>query len=202
MTPGNDTGDGGAADAVDRPERVDRRTAMKAALAGVAAAAVWSAPRIEGLSVAPDVAQAASCVNPSADTTNHAATTSLTLVEQCWVLNAGAISCSDFTVTRNAGRFNIGVRIGGDDGGELFEGGGFVKVTVNGIDPPFQRCTVNVQANCFIGFLGGLTASGSPVNFVINNNGTFPLATANQFSCNVVGWLPERTIVNVACVCL
>ena len=202
MTATNKTGDVQSSDA-DRPERVDRRAAMKAALAGAAAAAVWSAPRIEGLSIAPDVAQAASCVNPSADTTNHAATTSLTFVEQCWgVLNAGAISCSDFTVTRNAGRFNIGVRIGGDDGGDLFNGGGFVKVTINGIDPPFQRCTVNVQANCFIGLIGGLNAEGSPDRFVINNNGTFPVSNANQFSCNVTGWLPERTIVNVACECL
>ena len=39
---------------------------MKAALGGVAAAAVWSAPRIEGLSVAPDVAQAASCTGGTA----------------------------------------------------------------------------------------------------------------------------------------
>src|SRR4051794_16986028 len=46
--------------------RLDRRAAMKAALAGVAAAAVWQAPRIEGLSVAPDVAQAASCTGGTA----------------------------------------------------------------------------------------------------------------------------------------
>jgi hypothetical protein len=202
VTATNETGDVQSADA-DRPERVDRRAAMKAALAGAAAAAVWSAPRIEGLSIAPDVAQAASCTSPSADTTNHPATTSLTLVEQCWgVLNAGAISCSDFTQNRNALKFNIGVRIGGDDGGDLFNGGGFVKVTINGIDPPFQRCTVNVQANCFIGLIGGLNAEGSPDRFVINNNGTFPTANANQFSCNITGWLPERTIVNVACECL
>ena len=201
MTATNQSDDHPATDAA-RPERIDRRAAMKAALAGAAAAAVWSAPRIDGLSIAPDVAQAASCVNPSADTTTHAAQVSATLVEQCWgVLNAGAISCSDFTVTRNAGRFNIGVRIGGDDGAEIFNGGGFVKVTINGIDPPFQRCTVNVQTRCELGLLNS-PAFGSPINFVINNNGTFPLSNANQFSCNLIGYVPDNTVVNVACVCL
>ena len=117
------------------------------------------------------------------------------------MLNAGAISCSDFTVNRNALNFNIGVRIGGDDGGAIFLGGGFVKVTVNGIDPPFQRCTVNVQANCELGLITN-AAFGSPINFVINNNGTFPASNANQFSCNLIGFLPDNTVVNVACVCL
>ena len=174
---------------------------MKAALAGAAAAAVWSAPRIEGLSIAPDVAQAASCTTPSPDTTTHAAEIDFNLIQQCWGHLELTDNCTDFTVTRNALNFNIGVRIGGDDGGPIFLGGGFVRVTVNGIDPPFQRCTVNVQANCVLGLVRN-AAFGTPITFPVNSNGTFPPGSGNQFSCNLVGFLPEQTVVNVACVCL
>lgn len=47
--------------------RLNRRRMMQAALAGGAAAAVWSAPRIEGLSIAPDYASAATCTTSSPD---------------------------------------------------------------------------------------------------------------------------------------
>lgn len=40
---------------------IDRRTALKAAVGGVTAAAVFAAPRIESFSVAPDYAAAATC---------------------------------------------------------------------------------------------------------------------------------------------
>jgi hypothetical protein len=56
--------------------RLDRRAAMKAALGGAAAAAVFSAPRIEGFSVAPGYAAMATplCVNPTLSGWAHAHT--------------------------------------------------------------------------------------------------------------------------------
>jgi hypothetical protein len=185
---------------------------MKAALAGAAAAAMWQAPRIQGLSVAPDVAQAASCtsVGPAAlGGSPHAAV--VAGGDQCWGGRSGGI-CQTFTFLSPLALqpFAVGVVIAGDDAGTAFTGFGFGNVNVSGIDPPWNFCTVTLQANCTLG------APSTTITRIVRANGqtalsnvpstnlctpTSTVASGCQFSCNEIGAVPANVTVNVSCTC-
>jgi len=174
---------------------------MKAALAGAAAAAVWQAPRIDGLSIAPDIAQAANCGAVPARNVIHASDQNV--LTQCWGNLFGV--CNDTVFTPAAfGKFTIGISIDGTDVGTGF---GFVNVNLAGIDPPFQSCTASVIANC-VNDLGGNpagSAAGTPISRRFTANGN-ALRVANpagtgQFSCNDLGEVPGNVGVTVQCLC-
>ena len=184
-----------AAESGDDPvvaDSVARRAAMKAALGGAAAAAVWSAPRIEGLSLAPDYAAAASCTGGSMGEQSHNSNNCDSGTTECWGNNC----CGTFNWDQQivASRFTWN----GSLAGNVNTDSGNVSVNVNGIDPPFQRCTVNVSGNCNNG--GSFRGGGS---LVFNNNGN-----QNSFvDCQGGGGYyqddPDGTIrVNMTCVCL
>ena len=143
---------------------------MKAALAGAAAAAVWQAPRIEGLSIAPDVAQAASCLPVTPLAVTHAGDRDI--LNECWGTRQPLGGCTGFNVGPEAhGRFNLALNIDGSDAGIPGEGLGGANTSINGIDPPFQSCTANLQANCVnVGGTGPTPAAGSPIRAVFNTN--------------------------------
>src|SRR4029077_2721851 len=94
--------------------RLDRRAAMKAALAGAAAAAVWEAPRIEGLSVAPDVAQAASCTGGTVNSPTFSAVShsvgNLGEVQFCWGALSGT-ACTNRTLNATTPGTTFGVSV-------------------------------------------------------------------------------------------
>lgn len=189
--------------------RLDRRAAMKAALGGVAAAAVWQAPRIEGLSIAPDVAQAATCIGGNA-TATHNSTSNIGFV--CWG-NAPLGGCGSFTMNLPTidGRFNASVTVGGGEGIILIlpdNQNGFANVTVGGIDPPYEACTVTLNGTC------NTATTGFPKvrTFVANATDVGLVATPPsggrcnesdptcRFACTGDGG-PVSITANVACVC-
>jgi hypothetical protein len=141
---------------------VDRRTAMKAALGGAVAAAVWTAPRIEGLSVAPDYAAAATCTSGNmAGWTVNSDNSGLTGTAEDWGNGGGGRQDMG---ARAAGPFTINAYVQGS----VNDDNGRISVTVNGIDPPFQRVVANVAGNCNNG--GGFRSNFGTITF--NTNGT------------------------------
>ena len=173
--------------------RIDRRTAMKAALGGAAVAAAWTAPRIEGLSLAPDFAAAASCSGGSIGTitknSNNCGTGGST---ECFGGNCcNTVSMGGATVAGN--NFSVNANIGGEVNGDS----GFVNFTVSGIDPPFQRCTVNVSGNCNND--GSFRGGGS---YVFNTNGNQNSFIDCQGGGNFTEDDPDAQIrLNMTCEC-
>jgi hypothetical protein len=186
---------------------------MKAALAGVAAAAVWQAPRIEGLSVAPDVAQAQSCTNGTATSGQLDAPefkVGLALDNGfCWgtIVSQGD-ECTgtrtvDLSIPGNS--FAATVELSGFAWANKTQNSGQMAVTVNGIDPPFQSCTFDVAAQgagsaCLpfpdVAFFSDVTN----LTFATNGEQNIP-----SFGCNVAGVTTKLAsafvTVNLTCVC-
>jgi hypothetical protein len=105
-------------------ERIDRRQAIKKSIAGAAAAGVvWSAPRIEGLSLRPNYAAAASV-------------TSSTLAfdySSLSIRNNSSLNCmGDIFASAFLGSINIGLTVPGG------------TVTINAVDgsPPLNATSV------------------------------------------------------------
>ena len=149
MTPSNEAGSGakasvGVAD-VDA-KRLSRRTAMKAALGGVVASGVFLAPRIEGLSIVPDYAAAASCTSGSSNTGALAANDCNNLIGCCWGNEDNAATCACGNKSYNLSA--SGITMTGNYGGGCNGDNGFVNFAVSGIDPPFQSCTASVTGTC------------------------------------------------------
>ena len=184
--------------------RLDRRKAMKAALGGAAAGAVFVAPKVAGFSIAPDYAAAASAACGTNGTTNggfsrESVDPNLCLVN-CWGNKNGNWSatcgglcgdgcCADHnTVTRlpNAtnGPFILNFTVGGRVGNS-----GRWNYNINGIDPPFQSCNVQVNANC--NFNG-------TANTTFNANGS---RNENNATCNDAGNSNRTITVNMTCTC-
>ena len=139
--------------------RLGRRNAMKAALGGVAAAAVWQAPRIEGLSIAPDVAQAATCVTPAAASASHPSNTLIPFVSNCWG-NTAAGACAVQPLNIVATPFSASAVIGaGTWGPGPGSNNAAINVTVAGLNAPTRRCTVALTGN---GCGGGRIFFASP----------------------------------------
>jgi len=180
---------------------------MKAALAGVAAAAVWQAPRIEGLSVAPDVAQAASCTggtvnSPVQNAVSHSV--GLGINQLCWGGLSGNL-CTNRTVTATIPNNNFGFSVNASGYVQnLIAGGtinnGSLAVTVNGIDPPFQSCFVRINPTATLTDCGGGPGSTFFNPDAANTQLNFPnSATQNlAIGCNTA----LLSFVNVALVTL
>jgi len=170
---------------------LDRRSAMKVALGGAVAAAAWSAPRIEGLSLAPDYAAAASCTGGTAgEITKNSNNCGYYGDTECFGNNC----CGSWGFSANiASKFTLNGNISGDVSGD----NGNVQMTINGIDPPWQRCTVNVGGTCNnASFRGGGT-------YTFNNNGTQNSFIDCQGGGSFLSADTDAQIrVNVTCVCL
>ena len=185
---------------------------MKAALAGVAAAAVWQAPRIEGLSVAPDVAQAASCTGGTVNSPVQNAVSHLVglgINQLCWGGLSGNL-CTNRTVTATIPNNNFGFSVNASGYVQnLIAGGtinnGSLAVTVNGIDPPFQSCFVRINptaANTDCTGTGGTFFDPNPANTQLNfpNTGTQNL----RFGCqtNILAFVNQaRVTLTLTCSC-
>jgi hypothetical protein len=144
-----------------RCHRLDRRAAMKAALAGAAAAAVWQVPRIEGLSVAPDVAQAATCA-PSSDTESITGESRLPGALWCWGAVNIVSGCEPGDTTNlTAGIFSATAVLSGEWDNSVTNG--TLVFTPTSINVPSRVCTVNLNVDCPIDRnpvpLGGVTTT-------------------------------------------
>lgn len=190
-----DTGVGTAAAEPTKPSVLDRRTAMKVALGGAAAATVWSAPRIEGLSLVPDYAAAASCNAASSATqvtknSNNCGTLGST---ECFGNNC----CGNFGYSANVNAGSKTFTLNGNIGGNVNSDNGLVNLTVGNIDPPFQRCNVNVSLNCNN---DGSARGGG--NFTFNNNGTQSSFIDCQGGGNFNQSDPNAQVrINITCNC-
>lgn len=127
------------------PDRLSRRTALRAAAMGGAGAAVFFAPKVKGFSIAPDYAAAASC--PPVNTAKANLATEDCggiLVGFCWG-NAGTLcACGNKSYGITAGQFSVIGNYGGDGNGD----DGFVNFAVSGIGSTYQSCTVSVNGTC------------------------------------------------------
>lgn len=178
-----------------RASLIDRRNAMKIALGGAAAATVWSAPRIEGLSLAPDYAAAASCNATSTGTqvTRDSINCGTLGGTECF----GNACCGNFGFGTNVSAGSKTFTLNGNIGGSVNGDNGLVSLTVGNIDPPFQRCNVNVALNC--------NNDGSPRgggNFTFNNSGTQNAFIDCQGGGNFNQNDPNAQVrINITCNC-
>jgi hypothetical protein len=183
----------------DDPERIARRDAMRAALAGATLAAVNEPPRILSLSIAPDVGQAAShpCV-PGSRTIVHPI---LEPRRQCWGRWVGDV-CADLVVPDAVyGSFTLGMTIGGTDARGA--AGGHATVNVGGLAGS-QTCIATLTADCVPPVIGlplpagdvRSPASGTPIARTLSENGTHVLG---PWSCT--GRWPDSVTVTVSCRC-
>lgn len=144
---------------------------MKAALAGAAAAAVWQVPRIEELSIAPDVAQAATTT--SGTQTQNLPVNDASLLGTgvtCWGASTSQNTCGTSTLNFAIGNFNVAVTLGGGTAralGVTNQNTGYVNAVIDGIDPPFESCTINVVGSCDAGAFSTPT-----ITRVVNTNGS------------------------------
>ncbi len=181
--------------------RLSRRTVIQAAIAGTAAAVAWSAPHIEGLSVAPDYAAAATCTGGSITQVTKNSNDDCCGNQECWG-NGSCFACTGngcgsagYGANVSGQNFTLNGNIGGDVNGD----NGFVNLTVGGIDPPFQKCTVSIGGNCDNG--GSFRTNGSSV--VFNNDGTINGVLVDcQGGGSFTQSDPNGQIrINMTCVC-
>lgn len=176
---------------------IARRQALKAAIGGAAAAAVFVAPRIEGFSVAPDYASAASCTSGSGFTshdTNGVACLGNGNAGFCgnWTSGAFAVTANNTAPILYA-TASLSGSLNGNDGN--------VNVNVNGItNNANQNCTtrsnsVNQNSGC-----GGWDTSNAAM-VKVNNTGLSNLVSnRNDRNCNARA--ANMTIwVTVTCTC-
>lgn len=158
--------------------RLDRRNAMKAALGGAAAGAVFVAPKVAGFSIAPDYAAAASCTSANSALTYNSEKPNLCAV-YCWGGKNGNTAfgcggtctvncCHDESQTLALSGTNFKLTF--DVGGSLCcagcsSNGGF-RYQIEGIDPPFQKCNLsyNISNTC-----------AGPANLPITHNNNVPM---------------------------
>lgn len=184
--------------------RLDRRKAMKAALGGAAAGAAFVAPKIAGFSVAPDYAAAASAACGANGTTNGTTGGTSVGMDHCyvncwgnknanWGWDCDCLSdnscCSDVTTTLKLANSTNGPFVLAFTRGGRVGNSGRWNYNINGIDPPFQSCNVQVNANC--NFNGA-------ANTTHNNNGS---RTENGAYCNDSGNSNKTITVNMTCTC-
>jgi hypothetical protein len=177
---------------------IDRRRAMKlAAGGGVAAGAAWMAPKIEGMSVSPNYAAAATCGSGSMGQIAHDSNNCGYYGDtECWGNNCCGTWGFSGTATTSAPAKSFSLN-GGIRGG-VSDDSGRVDLTVNGIDPPHQRCVVNVSGNC----TGGATFRGGGT-FTFNNNGSVnDILIDCQGGGNVTADPDGQIRVNMTCTCL
>ena len=154
--------------------RIARRSALKAGLAGSGAAVVWSAPRLEGMSFAPDYASAATCADQTSTVGLATRDCDGLQVGGCWGNRNNTtpnVSCNCGSLGYNEtpfGSINIsGTRTGGFNGDD-----GILNIALNGMTANnFDECTVDVGVS-------GVQYSGignwefSNSNHIFNTNGS------------------------------
>lgn len=181
--------------------RLNRREAMRAALGGAVAGAVFVAPRVAGFTVAPNYAAAASCTSGNANLAFDSTKPTLCAVI-CWGNKNGNSAfacgcnnciCSDETqnLTLPGTNFSLRFDVGGTAGCFGCSKNGGYRYEINGIDPPFQQCTLN---------FGGSTNCNRPA--AITANGNVPLTSwaSGNMVCNTDN---DNVTMNVtfACTC-
>ena len=200
MTSGDSVEQGDAADPA-AASSIERRTALKAALGGAAVAVAWTAPRIEGLSISPEYAQAASCTGGSITITKDA-NDDCCGNQECWgngnCFACTGNGCAQAGYSQSVGPFTIAGNINGSVNGD----DGRINIAVNGIDPPHQRCTVYVEGNC--NDSGSFRTNLASPGTTFNANGAVNNVLVD---CQGGGgcWQPDPTgqiRVRVTCVCL
>ncbi len=167
--------------------RLNRRGAMRAALGGAVAGAVFVAPRVAGFSVAPSYAAAASCTSGAGSPALNSAKPDLCAVI-CWGNkngNAGDpfgcgcnnCKCSDETQNLSLPGTNFSLRfdVGGTAGCFGCGKNGGYRYQINGIDPPFQQCTLT---------FGGSSNCNSPATITANNNVPLTSWASGTMVCN------------------
>lgn len=123
--------------------RVNRRDALrKAAIALGTAGVVWTAPRIEGLSMVPDYASAGTLMATFMVTVNQIdCSNNVTRNANCW----GACQPDGNNCTTGVRAFDIGgerINITGTGSADT-NGDGTLTVSFASMDPPFNMCQVN-----------------------------------------------------------
>ena len=171
---------------------------MKAALGGVAAAAVWQAPRIEGLSIAPDVAQAATCFPPAPAAASHTSETQIPFASNCWG-NSDFGICGIQVLNLGTAPFTASATIGAGTWGPVpGSNNAAINVNVAGLNTTTRRCTVAL-AGTGCGSGRSFFASPSSVTFGPNTTGTF---AAQTWGCNLVPVGANPTItLTLTCSC-
>lgn len=190
-------------DATTHGQAISRRATMKAAVAGGAAAVAWSAPRVEGFSVVPDFAAAASCVSGNSvatfDTTRRSkGCTFNNCCDACvnptggsgggcsWAGWCNGSSCGNQART---GTLSI-PRTGGGGNfdfnysflGSAWNGQASLNGALSGVDPPFVNCGVVLNGSCADQGGGGGCSFGTGSGASLNGNGN--LSTGIDFNCN------------------
>lgn len=174
---------------------IDRRSALRAALGGAVAAAVFVGPKVEGFSIAPDYAAAASCVSGS-QAISHTTPCIYCLgngcAGSCGTWNSGPVQITN----NNTGTVLYAtVTLNGATNGD-----GQTKVDVNGITSnAFENCTVKSNSVNQTGSCGGWdTSSYSMVR--VNNVGLSNLTKTWATHCNAR--VANMTIwTTVTCTC-
>ena len=165
---------------------LSRRDAIrKAIIGGGVAATVWSAPKIEGFSVAPDYASAASGTSGSkGGTVNSKASRDYNCFcfgfgnaccRVCWGNTNGSNcngtcgNCTNNCANATTGSISFPKNIGPDialnyaANGDVVNGG-TLNLNLSGIDPPFQHCNVNVSGTCNSGAISASTIRCNGMN--------------------------------------
>jgi len=181
--------------------RLSRRNAMRAAVATATVVGVWSAPRIEGLSIVPDYAAAATCSIPNGtqSTTKNSAFKACgpggTSKQICWGNafcsgggNAGTATCGTANgalpalAKPNAGNISLNYSVAG----AVYNGNSNTDVqsansrvfglSLTGMDANVQSCTLDVTGGCSTGsFRAGTnsTSLGASSSEVRTSDGSF-----------------------------
>ena len=186
--------------------RLDRRQAMKAALGGAAAAAVFTAPRIEGFSTAPNYASAVTdppCVDKAANSTLSRSVNSTTCaVYRCW----GTGGCTGCNTAQSLGTTTVTPptelppylvpSLTGTVTGQIKNTGSY-SLNLSNFDDgkPYNRCVVSLNGSCS-GSPGTVTAN--PSSITRNTNGNF----TGSLICSSSTLYPNATVsVNMTCYC-
>lgn len=186
--------------------QIDRRTAMKAALGGAVVAAAWSAPKIEGLSLSPDYASAASqtTVNPVSPGTSAAWFThnSQTAGASRCVGAGSGISCNTWNATQvsyaipsTTESFTLNAALSGQ-----VKNTGSTSVTLSGVTNANYTCSVNISGNC--NESSGNVYGG---NYAFSGGGNYTLSAANptiNSATTCTGsmlFIDSHVTINVAC---
>lgn len=162
--------------------RLDRRKAMKAALGGAAAGAVFVAPKVAGFSVAPDYAAAATCTTQStslgSEQSTNAIYCSCIYYFTCWGNDALSCNCNNVTKTASVNvrgtTINADVVLKGSANSNTGNAGchnfdSSSSVTLTGFDSNnVGSCTVNWN----ISGTSNNTAENGGVTFNANGNQT------------------------------
>lgn len=165
-------------------DRAVRRKLLKAAIGGAAAGAVFVAPRVESFSLAPDYAAASSCAGGDGTDLVFNQTNCMVLT-YCWGNTCCGAKNQNMTIDS---RFVLSFTIDG-----TVVNNGKWSFNLNGIDPPWQSCRVNVSGTCAVGGYNG----GYDNTFTNNASGI----SDNTATCG--SWPSGNTVtVKMSCVCV